>query len=146
MSLKILRTAYVISDMERSLRFYRDLLGMSIVRDRVRSGPSYEGFLDVPGLEIRVVLLQDKPDGTLIELVQYLKPISARATMKHWDVGAANTCFVVDDLRGLFARLKDAGLNCPKEPVDFVQEGKTVGRIVMVRDPDDIPVVLFQPA
>ena len=146
MAIKILRTAYVVTDMERSLKFYRDLLGLQIMRDRIRSGPSYEGFLEVPGLEIRVVLLHDKPDGSLIELVQYLKPTSSRVQQKHWDIGAANTCFVVDDLAGLLSRLREAGMKCPADSTDFVQEGKSVGRIVMVRDPDDIPVVLFQPA
>jgi catechol 2,3-dioxygenase-like lactoylglutathione lyase family enzyme len=146
MAIQILRTAYVVSDIERSLRFYRDLLGLQIMRDRIRSGQSYEGFLEMPGVEIRVVLLHDKPDGALIELVQYLKPISGRVPRKHWDIGAANTCFVVNDLAGLMQRIRAAGLKCPAESTDFVQEGKSVGRIVMVRDPDDIPVALFQPA
>jgi len=146
MATKILRTAYVVTDMERSLRFYRDIIGLQIMRDRIRSGPSYEGFLEVPGLEIRVVLLHDKPDGALIELVQYLKPTSGRTPQKHWDIGAANTCYIVDDLAGLMDRIRAEGLKCPDESTDFVQEGKSVGRIVMVRDPDDIPVVLFQPA
>jgi len=145
-AIKILRTAYVVTDMEQSLKFYRDLLGLQIMRDRIRSGPSYEGFLEVPGLEIRVVLLHDKPDGALIELVQYLKPASSRVSQKHWDIGAANTCFIVDDLAGLMGRMREAGMKCPEKPTDFLQEGKSVGHIVMVRDPDDIPVVLFQPA
>jgi catechol 2,3-dioxygenase-like lactoylglutathione lyase family enzyme len=147
MSARIFRTAYTVSNMERSLEFYRDILGLSVVRDRERAGESYDKLLGLSGVRIRVVILQEgSAGGHLLELVEYLQPRSERRSSKHYDVGASNICYIVDDVDAMHSRIKAAGFNTPNAPADFMQEGKVTGRIVMVFDPDNIPVVLLQQA
>ena len=36
-------TAFTVSDMERSLAFYRDILGMKVLWDSVQAGVEYKG-------------------------------------------------------------------------------------------------------
>lgn len=142
----MLRTAYTVSDMDRSLAFYRDQLSLRLVRDKLRSGESYDRLLGIEGVKLRVVLLEDGSSGHLLELAQYLRPPSQGRPPREGDIGASNICLVVDDLTGLYRRLRAAGVRARSEPLDFVQEGRKVGTIVTVFDPDDIPVVLLEKA
>jgi catechol 2,3-dioxygenase-like lactoylglutathione lyase family enzyme len=142
--MRMLRTAYTISDMDRSLAFYRDLLGLRVVRDKVRSGESYEQLLGVEGVNLRVALLEDGTSGHLLELVQYLQPAATRRVSRETEVGASTMCFIVDDLSATYERLRGAGVRSRSAPAAFIQEGRQVGRIVAVFDPDEIPVVLLE--
>jgi catechol 2,3-dioxygenase-like lactoylglutathione lyase family enzyme len=144
MSVRLLRTAYTIANMERSLGFYQDLLGLNIVRDKVRSGSSYEGIIGIPNVKLRVVLLEDGSTGNLLELVQYLEPEAQGHIPREDEIGSSNLCFVVDDLTAMYHRLRRAGIASRSEPIDFIQEGNLVGRVVTVFDPDRIPVVLLE--
>jgi len=145
MSIKILRTAFCVSDIDRSLPFYRDILRLRIVRDKVREGESYERLLGIAGVKLRVLLLEDDQGG-LLELQQYLHPPSPQQTIARSAIGAANVCYTVRDVDELYARIRAAGFEAQGEPADFVQEGRVVGRIVTVFDHDRIPVMLFQAA
>jgi catechol 2,3-dioxygenase-like lactoylglutathione lyase family enzyme len=140
----ILRTAFCVSSVERALSFYRDLLGLRLVRDRVREGESYERLLGIPGVRLRVALVED-PQGRLLELIEYLNPrAESLEPVTSPRLGAADMCFVVPDVDALYASIRAAGCNAIGAPSDFVQEGRVVGRIVKVFDPDGIPVVLLQ--
>jgi catechol 2,3-dioxygenase-like lactoylglutathione lyase family enzyme len=142
---QIFRTAFTVSDIDRSLRFYRDGLGLRVVRDKLRDGESYDSLLGLPGVRLRVVLLEGVTNGGLLELAQYFAPVRPTGkTPHHADVGSANVCFLVEDLDATLSRLAGNGFVAGKTPSDFVQEGRVVGRVVMIFDPDGIPLVLMQ--
>ena len=72
--------AVIVSDMDRTLAFYRDLLGMTIADEKgVDSGWSddeeqrwnayHEKVCGIPGAKIKVVFLA-APDGSQLELVE----------------------------------------------------------------------------
>ncbi len=144
MSMRMLRTAYTVSDMDRSLQFYRDLLGLRVVRDKQRSGVSFERLLGIEGVTLRVVILEDGSSGHLLELVEFLSPPARGRRPREDEIGGSTMCFVVDDVASLHKRLIAADVHVRSEPVDFVQEGRSVGRIMTAFDPDDIPVVLLE--
>jgi len=144
MSVRMLRTAYTVKNMERSLAFYRDLLGLRVVRDKLRAGESYDRILGITNVELRVVLLEDGASGHLLELAEFISPPTQDRVVRDDEVGSSNICFVVDDLDSCHQRLIEAGVTARCEPADFVQEGRTVGRIAAVFDPDRIPVLLLE--
>ena len=67
----IRHTGIVVSRMEESLRFYRDLLGMEVWEDFEGCGPFIESLTAVPDARIRMIKLRSKTGGS-IELLQYL--------------------------------------------------------------------------
>lgn len=61
----IRRTTIFCRDMERSLRCYRDILGLSIIEDKRVSGPAIASMMGLDDCTIRIVHLQSgtSPDG-----------------------------------------------------------------------------------
>ena len=65
-------TSFTVSDMERSLAFYRDLLGMQVVVDRRTSDTYLSTITGFPNVRLHIVYLQlDVPDGHILELIEY---------------------------------------------------------------------------
>jgi catechol 2,3-dioxygenase-like lactoylglutathione lyase family enzyme len=114
-------TALSVSDMERSLTFYRDLLGMRVMRD-LEPGLGGDKLGDVtgmPGCRARIVHLD--LGGTMLELFQYLDPTGRPLAHDHGqaDVGFTHIGLSSDDVRADYRRLKAEGVTFISEPVEF---------------------------
>ncbi len=142
--MKMLRTAFTVSDADRSLTFYRDVLGLSVMRDKIRAGESYDKFLGFDNVKLRVVILHDESKDHLLELIQYIEPAGKPNKPTLNDIGAANVCFAVDDANAVHQKIIDAGFRALSEPIEFIQEGVHVGWIFTAYDPDDIAVSILQ--
>ena len=77
MFLGIDHTAIVVADTEKSLRFYRDTLGLRIIGGSENDGPEQERLNDVPGARLRITTLR-AAEGPAIELLEYLAPRDGR--------------------------------------------------------------------
>jgi len=146
MTLKALRTAFTVSNMDRSIAFYTQALGFQLLYDKVRDGASFEMMLGIPRARLRVAALQDSAGSDhLLELVEYSIPKSQPHRPEFAEVGSANVCYIVDDIQSVFERIKAAGAKYVNPPGDYVREGKFMGKIMFALDPDGIPVGLFEP-
>jgi catechol 2,3-dioxygenase-like lactoylglutathione lyase family enzyme len=70
-------TAIVVGDTEKSLKWYRDTLGLRIAGGSESSGPEQERLSSVPGAPLRITTLR-AAEGPAIELVEYLAPRDGR--------------------------------------------------------------------
>jgi catechol 2,3-dioxygenase-like lactoylglutathione lyase family enzyme len=70
-------TAIVVSDTEKSLKWYRDTLGLRIAGGSESSGPEQERLSNVPGARLRITTLR-ATEGPAIELLEYLAPRDGR--------------------------------------------------------------------
>ncbi len=145
MKLKAFHTAFTVSDMKRSLPFYRDLLGLKLVRDRVRRGKVFEQLTGFADAKLRVVVLEDSESGHLLELIEYLNPRGKRRKWKLCDAGAAHISYYIDDLDGAYERLREKGVRFHSPPVTIRRSGKTIGKALYLYDPDGNIVELFEP-
>lgn len=123
-----------VSNLERSLGFYRDLLGLEVLIHRPFEGERYEKILGLKGVKGKVAFLKSKSGGLQIELFEFAHPAPkpADAARPVCDQGITHFCIEVQDIEGEYARLKAAGVafHCP--PLDFSGQAKaTYGR-----DPD----------
>lgn len=146
MKLKALRTAFTVSNMDRSIAFYTHVLGFELLYDKMRDGSSFEIMLGIPNVKLRVAALKDSSGSDhLLELVEYANPKSQPHQPQFPQVGSANVCYLVDDIQAVFGKLKAAGAKYVNPPGDYVREGKLMGKIMFALDPDGIPVGLFEP-
>src|ERR1043166_8135631 len=146
MMLKALRTAFTVSQMDRSLAFYTQVLGFQLLYDKLRDGASFETMLGIPNVKLRVVALKDSSGSDhLLELVEYLQPKAAPHSPRFTEIGAANVCFIVNDITAVFERLKASNGKFVNPTGDYVREGKLMGKIMFALDPDGIPVGLYEP-
>jgi catechol 2,3-dioxygenase-like lactoylglutathione lyase family enzyme len=128
--------AFTVSNMGRSIAFYRDMLGMEVLWDSVKEGIRYKGpvcdkITGCPGTEQRIVYLGI--GGSFLELVEYTPTGKTLEGHKASDIGASHICFKTDDINALYEKLLANHVQVHCSP----QEG--ISNLIMYfRDPDGI--------
>ena len=135
-----------VSDMDRSLAFYRDLLGMEVVLDTEMAGEMLDRETGLAGATIRFVLLRGSGTMPFLELLQYRAPAGKQypADASPADVGAHHIALVVNDIAAAHERLVAAGVrfNWPPQEVD---SGTLRGHwTAYCFDPDGLVIELWQ--
>lgn len=139
-------TSLVVSDMERSLRFYRELLGMEVAVDTEMKGEMLDREVALQGAHVRVVELQVGESSAFLELLHYYSPAGKPfpADFRCCDTGAPHVAFVVPDLQRAYEQLSAAGVRFTAPPQD-VDSGAFAGsKTAYCYDPDGIVVELWQ--
>jgi catechol 2,3-dioxygenase-like lactoylglutathione lyase family enzyme len=132
-------TAIVVSDTARSLRFYRDILGLQVAGESENWGPEQERLNNVLGARLRITTLR-AASGPGVELLEYLAPRTGRSVpvdvaandLVHW-----HTTFVPADPAATAARLRGghAGFVSPGV-VALPDRALGFGAGFLARDPD----------
>jgi catechol 2,3-dioxygenase-like lactoylglutathione lyase family enzyme len=136
---------FTVSNVDTSLKFYRDLLGLELVRVSDRSNlPSYDHMLGYKDVKLRIAVLRHPKNEFILELVQYVNPSARSHPLENRFVGASHLAFEVEDVDEHYAAMKKAGYSAINPPVDIVRDGKKVARGMYGLDPDGISVELFQ--
>jgi len=133
-----------VSDMEASLQFYRDGLGLEVEFDKIVDGPYLPTVLDLAFDHIRAVYLR-VPGGLFIELLEYHGIERLSAASRPCDYGAGHVCLFVDGIDDLVERLHGAGFRARSAaPVDITVGPNQGARSIYMLDPDGYRVELFQ--
>ena len=136
--------SFTVSDMERSLDFYRGALGFEVLNDRTVAGPFAETVTTLKGVRMRIIHLRGYGQG--LGLIQYLAAAGQPEAPRTCDTGSAHLCYVVDDIEAEIARLSELGVRFLSE-VMTVEGGPNAGnQMVYFLDPDGIPMEFTQPA
>jgi len=135
-------TSFTVSDVERSLAFYRDLLGMELISLAEREPAFAEKVTGIPGAHLKIAYLQ--APGHRLELIEYLHPPGKRLDLRTNNIGCAHVAFNVDDLHALYADLKAKGVPFKSPPME-VAAGPNKGNLaVYFTDPDGITLEFLQ--
>lgn len=126
-----------VSDIERSLAFYRDALGLEEIFDVELAGPGLEAVTGRGGAAGRMVGCRVPGSDVSIELICFAGRREARPG-RPGPFGYSNVSLSVDDLDAAFAALVERGIAAQK-PVE-------VGgvRMFFVADPDGTPIEIIE--
>jgi len=108
-----------VANLERSIGFYRDVLGMSLIQQVPMRGANYDAIMALKDTDGRIAVLRI---GNLeIELLEFQRPPSRPVESgRHVsDQGISHFAVNVEDIAGLYARLKAAGVRVHSTPVYF---------------------------
>ena len=142
---KVHHHGFTVSDLQRSLKFYRDALGLEVVRINERKNlPAYDVILGYENVHLHVALLAHPVNEFLLELFQYVHPRSAKRELNNHYVGASHVAFEVDDIDRQYEQLQAHGFTAINPPTDVMRDGKKVARAIYALDPDGISVEMFQ--
>jgi len=147
-SLRILaadHTGITVSNLERSLAFWRDVLGFDLSHTAHQTGELAREITGVAGAEIKLAVLK-APGGHKIELLEYLAPSDRKhVDLRPCDVGSVHVALLVDDLDAVLNAIAASGWKAAGKP-QTLKTGPNAGkRVVYVRDPDGIIIELMQP-
>ncbi len=143
---RVHHTSFTVSDMERSLAFYRDLLGMEVIGDQGGRGGYLAEVVGFPDVDMRVVFVQPTPDSVhLLELIEYRSPKGTPADVRTCNPGSGHLCLVVDDIHSEHDRLRSAGVKFASDaPVAILAGRHKGGYTIYARDPDGVTIELIQ--
>lgn len=141
--------SFTVKDLDASIRWYRDVLGLELVH-RQRGDNEYTrklvGFPDavIEVAQFRVAGVVPRLSTHMLELVQYVSPEGGREAPPINFVGAAHLAFVVDDARGEYERLRAHGVEFRNPPVHITEGANAGGYACYLSDPDGITLELLQ--
>jgi diaminopimelate decarboxylase len=133
------------ADLDRSLGFYCDLLGLELRARGDASGAEFE-VSGVPDPRVRWADLL-LPGGHVLELIEYVSPRGRPTRPVPNDPGATHIALRVSDGELAYQRLRDAGIQMRGEPKLVDTPGAWAGaRVFYCTDPDGVTIELIQPA
>lgn len=136
-----------VSDIERSIVFYRDVLGMTLIRRRPHVDNDYVALqTGYQNVVLNVASFKVSPDSLQsLEVVQYMNHVGSPAETATNRAGNSHLCLLVDDLRACHADLKAKGVRFKSDPVTITAGPNAGGLVVYFYDPDGYTLELFQP-
>ncbi len=144
MTITIDHVAIMVSDLEASLHFYRDLLGLEVVSPEEHiDGPAAE-MTAIPKAHVREYRMRapggvnghtkSTEQGFTFDLLHWVNPKSPVGRNPVHHVPSAHICFGVEDVPATYERLKAEGVEFISPPVRFTGEGEW--HVLFFYDPD----------
>jgi catechol 2,3-dioxygenase-like lactoylglutathione lyase family enzyme len=137
-------TGFTVANLERSLAFWRDVLGFELSHRPHQTGELASEITGVAGAEISIAVL--KGYGHKIELLEYAAPDDRRhVDLRPCDIGFVHVAFTVDNLDAVLNAIAASGWKAAGKP-QTLKAGPNAGkRVVYVRDPDGTTIEFMQP-
>jgi catechol 2,3-dioxygenase-like lactoylglutathione lyase family enzyme len=127
-----------VTDMDRALAFYRDVLGMEIVFETLISGEPFDAALHA-SREQQGRVVGGLLGGMMIELLCLGSTPSGDRSQRRGITGIQNVSLSVTDLDDTHRRIAAAGYPPDQEPFEI---GGV--RMFFVKDPDGTPVEFIE--
>lgn len=136
-------TGITVSDLDRSVRFYRDVLGYEVSAPVRVSGPMFEKVTGVPGCVIDIAFARGA--GHTLELLCYREPAGRRpSTLRACDPGFWHLCLKVQDIERVVRAIRAGGFEALSD-IQTAPDAPVAGlRVVYARDPDGVVLELIE--
>lgn len=147
----------VCTDLDKSVKFYRDILGGKVLYDDwtmttvdrgIDTGPAGRvlGLGEAVQWRAAYIRFGEDPRGTAIDLLQWIKPAS---TGKPYDrmnnVGIPRIALNCDDVEKAYKDMKVKGVKFVSSPqVLDMKRGRGPSKVVAAKDPDGVVIELIQ--
>ncbi len=137
-------TGITVANLERSLAFWRDVLGFELSHRAHHTGDLASEVTGVPGAEILLAVL--KGYGHKIELLEYLAPSDQKhVDLRPCDVGSVHVALTVDNLDPVLSAIAASDWKAAGKP-QTLKTGPNAGkRVIYVRDRDGTTIEFMQP-
>jgi catechol 2,3-dioxygenase-like lactoylglutathione lyase family enzyme len=137
-------TGITVSNLERSLAFWRDVLGFELSHTAHQKGELAQEITGVEGAEIKLAVLKT-PGGHKVELLQYLAPPDRKCVdLRPCDLGSVHVALLVDDLEAMLERIAASGWKAAGKPQTLTKGPNAGKRVVYVRDLDGTTIEFME--
>ena len=137
--------ALMVRDLEKSLHFYHDLLGMEVVSPEEHAGGAINEMTAMPDVHMREYRLRpsagingykrvDTQGQFTLDPIEWVTPKSPFERHSIHHVPSAHICFGVENVPATHEHLKAEGVEFVSPPVRFTGEGEW--HVLFFYDPD----------
>ena len=133
MILETRHVGIVVQDMEASLHFWRDLMGLEVAVDFWEQGEFIDTVQHLQGVNLHMIKLR-APDGSMVELLKdHAHPTPPPDRDRMCDRGIRHIAFTVEDVDASYGILRNEGCETLSEPT-VSPDGKA--KLFFARDPE----------
>ena len=131
----------VVSDMQKSLHFWRDIMGLEVQIDFREKGDYIDTLQALEGVDLWMIKLT-APDGSMVELLKDdAHPTPPPAANAMCDRGIRHMAYTVADVDAAFQTLTDHGCETLSTPTT---DPNGSARLFFARDPEGNLLELVQ--
>ena len=146
---RIYHVGLTVSDLDRSIAFYRDILGLEFQREIFMAGEETDRLFRMKNTKARVAYLNGSKavEAPPIELIQFVDNKVKKVKGNLFTTSISEVCFYTDDIERVYNSLIENHVECLSEPqyFDFRADGFGESRAFYFRDPDGIILEMMQP-
>jgi catechol 2,3-dioxygenase-like lactoylglutathione lyase family enzyme len=148
----VLHFSFTVSDLDRSVAWYTDVLGLELVHRQRQENAYTATLVGMPDavLEVAQFAVPGVPSGVsthMLELVEYKAPRGHRPRrLPTNDVGVAHLALIVSDIHDCYLRMCLRDVEFRNPPVLITEGVNKGGYACYFSDPDGITLELLQPA
>lgn len=136
-----------VSDLDRSLAFYRDILGLRVETQRDATDDYLRAMHELPFSTVRMAFLSVPNSTAMIELLEYRGIPKEPSAYIPPDPGTGHVCLLVDDIETVDQGLRSLGYRARSgRPIEITAGPNRGSQAVYFEDPDGYPVEFIQRA
>lgn len=139
-----IHTGMQVQDLERSIRFYVDVVGLRERERRIVTDPYIGAIVGVPSVEIHQAFLDIPGSSHWLELLEYRGVERGIIDPNTVNTGTVHLCLEVEDLENIYLEWQRKGARFLSEPVTPTSGPNRGGRVIYMTDPDGIRVELIE--
>lgn len=136
----IRHTGIVVSDINKSLYFYRDLLGFRVVKDKSELSKFMDSILSLENTSVRTIKME-APDGNLVELLCFKSHPRKTRNIDITELGCSHIALTIDNLEKEYERLLGEGVIFNASPETSPDN---YAKVAFCRDPDGTWIELVE--
>lgn len=140
----------VVADLDRSVKFYTELLGFRLIKEARLEGEWIDRIVGLKGVKGQVAYVVAPAGEPRIELLHYETPVGddPAANRQANTIGLRHFAMRVDDIAAMTAKLRAAGVEVVSDPVKVphgvVKHDQGEKTLVYFRDPDGVVLELAE--
>jgi glyoxylase I family protein len=146
---RIYHVGLTVSDLDRSIAFYRDILGLEFQGEIFMEGEETDKMFRKSNCKARVAYLNGSKaiETPPVELIQFVDSEIHKEQSDLFTTSISEVCFYTDDIDSVYNVLIENHVECLSEPqyFDFRANGFGESRAFYFRDPDGIILEMMQP-
>jgi len=128
-----------VGDLEKSISFYRDIMGMEVEYKSYHEGKAVSDVVGIKGAILNICVLRD--DSCKIELIEYKhKKLSKNYKIQN-EPGLIHICFFVKNIDEEYERIKSKGFVFNSPPMVTRENGP---KITYFKGPDNVIIELYE--
>jgi lactoylglutathione lyase len=136
--------SFTVSNLEESLDFFCNKLGLEATPIEDVDHPDVRQIVGMPEARLRISLVK-LPGDRNIELIQYIRPKGKSLDLTTSNTGVAHIAFEVSDIMALYKDLSRQGITFLSPPVwTHSNDGQRQWGVCYLKGPDNITFELIE--
>lgn len=146
---RIYHVGLTVSDLDKSIAFYRDILGLKFQGEILMVGEATDKIFCKENCKARVAYLNasENIQAPPVELIQFIDNEIRKIEPDLFATSISELCFYTNDIDLVYEDLIKNNVECLSQPqyFDFSSDGFGKSRAFYFKDPDGIVLEMMQP-